>query len=163
MKRKETSAFKEILERQHNFDMMYLQLIGRKHKLHLSINLNDFDFRLHFWREIVSLCFATNKQNYARYGACYCVQLENLDRTYPGAEEELQNRGLYVCRNNINVRQSIDGPCEQTFMKSSKTAGGIKNFIKQDSTHEKWVLTGSFQAKYMDALLTYSKTPQRRT
>ena len=76
--------------------------------------------------------------------------------TYPGTAEELQNRGLSVCRNNINVRQSIDGPCERTFMKSSKTAGGIKNFIKQDSTSEKWVLTRPFQVKYMDAFLTYA-------
>ena len=85
-----------------------------------------------------------------------CVQLENLNRTHPGAEEELQNRGLSVCRNNINVRQSIDGACEQTFMKSSKTACGIKNFIKQDSIYEKWVLTRPFHAKYVDALLTYA-------
>ena len=28
------------------FWMMYLQLIERQHKQHLSINLNDFDFRL---------------------------------------------------------------------------------------------------------------------
>ena len=53
------------------FWMMYLQLIERQHKLHLSINLNDFHLRLHCWNEIVSLCFATNKQNYARYGAYY--------------------------------------------------------------------------------------------
>ena len=69
--------------------MMHLQLIERQHKLHLSINLNDFDLRLHCWKEIVSLCFVTNKQSCARYGAYYCVQLENLDRTHPGAKEEL--------------------------------------------------------------------------
>ena len=41
-------------------------------------------------------------------------------------------------------------------MKSSKTASGITNFIKQDSTYEKWVLTRPFQAKYVDALLSYA-------
>ena len=41
-------------------------------------------------------------------------------------------------------------------MKSSKTAGGIKNFITQENTYEKWVLTRPFQAKYVDALLTYA-------
>ena len=47
------------------FWLMYLPLTARQLKIHLSINLNDFDFRLHCQKEIVSLCFATNKQNYA--------------------------------------------------------------------------------------------------
>ena len=38
-------------------------------------------------------------------------------------------------------------------MKSAKTTGGIKNFITHDSTYEKWVLTRSFQARFVDALL----------
>ena len=41
-------------------------------------------------------------------------------------------------------------------MKSSKTLGGIKKFITQESTHEKWLLTRPFQAKYVDAVLTYA-------
>ena len=45
------------------------------------------------------------------------------------------------CRNNLNIRQSIDGAGEQTFMKRSKTAGGIKSFTVQNSTCEKWVLS----------------------
>ena len=143
-------------EKTAQFWMMYLHLIERQHKLHFSINLNDFDLRLHCWKEIVSLCFATNKQNYARYGTYYCVQLENLDRTHPGAKEELQNKGLSVCRNNINVRQSIDGSGEQTFMESSKTAGRIKNFITREKTYEVWVLTRPFQGKFVDALSTYA-------
>ena len=63
---------------------------------------------------------------------------------------------MSVCRNNINVRQPVDGACEQTFIKSSKTASRIKNFIKQDSTYEKWVLTRPFQAKYVETLLSYA-------
>ena len=50
--------------------------------------------------------------------------------THPGAKEELEEKGLSVCRNNLNVRQSIVGASEQTFMKSAKTMGGIKNFQK---------------------------------
>ena len=41
-------------------------------------------------------------------------------------------------------------------MKSSKTASGIKNYINQDSTYEKWVITKPFHAKYVGALLTYA-------
>ena len=153
---KRNQCLQENFGKTAQFWMMYLQLIERQHKLHLYINLNDFDLRLYCWKEIVSLCFATNKQNYAWYGTYYCVQLDNLDRMHPGAKEKLQNKGLSICQNNINVRQSIDGAGEQTFMKSSKTAGGIKNFITQENIYEKWVLTRPFQVKYVDALLTYA-------
>lgn len=105
------------------FWMSYLDLIERLHELHFSVNTNDFQLRLHCWRELISLCFSTNKQNYARYGAYYCLQSENLDKTHPGALKELEDKGLSVCRNDLNIRQSIDGAGEQTFMKSSKTTG----------------------------------------
>ena len=105
------------------FWMNYVEMVNTLHKLHFSVNINDFALRLHCWEELVSLCFATNKQNYARYGSYYCLQLRNLDLTHPGAREELEENGLSVCRNQLNIRQSIDGAGEQTFMKSSKTAG----------------------------------------
>ena len=78
--------------------MMYLHAIDRETTQNTSVcKPKQFRlFRLHCEKEIVSSCFATNKQNYALYGTCYCVQLENLDRTHPGAEEELQNRGLFA-------------------------------------------------------------------
>ncbi|XP_046854152.1 uncharacterized protein LOC124447292 [Xenia sp. Carnegie-2017] len=135
------------------FWMSHLDLIERLHELHFSVNTNDFQLRLHCWRELISLCFSTNKQNYARYGAYYCLQSENLDKTHPGALKELKDKGLLVCRNDLNIRQSIDGAGEQTFMKSSKTTGGIKNFTTLDSAYKKWVLTRPCQAEYVDALL----------
>ena len=105
------------------FWMFYKICVERQHKLHFSINTNDFDLRLHMWKESLPLSFAMNKQNYARYGSYYCKQLENMERIYPGAKDELQQRGLAVFRNKMNIGQSIDGAGEQTFMRSSKTTG----------------------------------------
>ena len=51
------------------------------------------------------------------------LQSENLEQTHPGAKEELQDKGLSVYRISVNIRQSIDGGGEQTFMKNSKTTG----------------------------------------
>ena len=76
------------------------------------------------------------------------MQLDNMENTHPGAKEELEEKGFSVCWNSLNVRQSIDGACEQTFMKSAKTMGGIKNFITHDSTYEMWVPTRPFQARF---------------
>ena len=113
------------------FWMTYQKATDRQHKFHFSINTNDFDLRLKCWKHSLPLCFATNKQNYARYGTYYITQLENIDLTHPGAKEELQETGLSVSRNQFNIRQSIDGAGEQTFMRSSKKTGGVKSFVHQ--------------------------------
>ena len=42
-----------------------------------------------------------------------------------------------VCHNDLNIRQSIDGAGESTFMKDVKLASGIQNYSIQDSTDEK--------------------------
>ena len=132
--------------------MTYLELMDLQQKLHFSVNMNDFELRLHCLRAFVSLCFATNKQNYARYGSYYVLLLEHLEETHPGAKAELQEKGLSVCHNDLGIRQAVDMAGEQTFMKSLKTTGGIKNFTTQESTYEKWVLSRSFQAQFVAAL-----------
>ena len=62
--------------------------------------------------------------------------------------------GLSVSRNQFNFRQSIDGAGEQTFMQSSKTTGGVKSFVHQQNTYEKWVLNRRFQAKMVQSMLS---------
>ena len=76
--------------------MIYQKAIDRKHKFHFSVNANDFDLRLKCWKDSLPLCFAINKQNYARYGIYNITQLENINLTHPSAKEELQEKGLSV-------------------------------------------------------------------
>ena len=122
-------------------------------ELHYSININDFHLRMKCWRDLVILCFPTNKRNYARYGSYYVEQMQNLPTTHPGAVEELLEKGISVSRNDIGIGQSIDGAGEQTFRRSAKTRGGIKSFTSNDATYSKWVLSRPFQAKFVEALL----------
>ena len=71
----------QCLKGQHGktaqFWMTYLELMDLQQKLHFSVNMNDFELRLHCLRAFVSLCFATIKQNYARYGSYYVLLLEH--------------------------------------------------------------------------------------
>ncbi len=60
--------------------------------------------------------FMLNKIHYARYGSY-------LDENYPGAQEEIERKGLSVRRNNLGIGQETDLAGEQTFMKHAKTAG----------------------------------------
>ncbi len=111
------------------FWMTYQDAVDRQHKLHLSVNINNFSLRLQCWKRSLPLCFAMNKQNYSRYGAYYCKSLESIEQTHPGAREELEEKGLSVCRNNYDIGQSIDGAGEQTFMRSAKTIGKDEDFL----------------------------------
>ena len=99
------------------------------HQLHFAININDYYLRLETWEELMVLSFTMNKQNYARYGTYYLTQMGSLDSTHPGAHEEIQEKGISICRNNTGVRQSIDGTGEQTFMRNSRTAGNYISFL----------------------------------
>ena len=137
--------------------MGYVLAVERLHVLHYAINTNNFDLRLSIWDEAIQGCFSMNKVNYARFATYYVIQMKNLDHTHPGAREELDRNGMSVCRNTLNIRQSIDGAGESTFMKDAKIAGGIKNYSIQDSTYEKWVLSRAGQAEYRAELFQLAR------
>ena len=100
-----------------------------------------------------SIQYRISDNSNGRYGMYYTKSLENLPTTHPGAAEELMENGISVRRNTIGIGQSIDGAGEQTFMRSSKTSGGLKNFATNNATYNKWVMSRPYQAKYVEALL----------
>ena len=96
--------------------MLYQRMIDLIHQLHYSVNINDFWLCLHSWEELLKISAVMNKRNYLRYGLYYTMHLRSIDKTHPGAKEEIEKKGLSVCRNEHGLRQSIDGAGEQTFM-----------------------------------------------
>ena len=139
----------EVIEAKLLNSGCFTDLVELQQLFHYSINMNDFALRLDCWRIIYTLCFATNKRNYARYGSFYVKVLENLETTHPGAIEELSRKGLSVRRNTSGIGQSIDGAGEQTFMRSAKTSGGIGCFMSNSAVYDKRVLCRPFQAKFV--------------
>lgn len=131
--------------------MMYVDMIDRQLVMHSAINLNDFDARLRCWQEFLPFYFSMNKTNYARYGSYYCQQMMNLDHTHPGAREEIST--VSVCRNDDGIGQSIDAGGEQTFMRSAKTAGGLRNLSNRPDSYEKWVRNRPYAAQMVEALI----------
>ena len=71
---------------------------------------------------------------------------------HPSAKKELQTFGVSVCRNTYGIGQAIDLAGKQTYMKSSKTIGGITHFQTKKSALLKWVLNRPFQSKFVEAL-----------
>ena len=92
-----------------------MRIIDLIHQLHFTININDYYLHLETWEKLMVLSFTMNKQNNARNGTCYLTQMGSLDSTHPGAHEEIQEKGISVCRNSTDVRQSIDGTGNKRF------------------------------------------------
>ena len=136
------------------FWIMYLDMMDRRHLLHMAIKENDFDLRLLCWTDSLPLCFAFNKHNYARYGAYYVHSLQVLDVTHPGAKQLIEKQGISVQRSHHKAsRQALDQAGEQTFNRSAKSPGGIKQFANNQTTYDKWVLNRPHLAKVRNGLL----------
>ena len=84
----------------------------RIHLLHYAVNRNDFDLLLQICKEAIHGCSNINKW-----------YLKNLKQTLPGTREELEKNGIFVCQNNLNIRQSVDETGESTFMKDPEIVG----------------------------------------
>ena len=138
------------------FWVMYMIMVDRKQKLHYAINTNNYNLRLLIWKESLPMWFATNKIHYARYWTFYVKFLKYLEDTHPGAKEEIEEKGLSVKRNTLGIGQAVDMAGEQSYMKSAKTAGGIRQFSTNETAVAKWVMNRPFQARFAETLMEIS-------
>ena len=71
--------------------LLYLDLMQTQHLIHLAVQDNDFEMRLHCWKFYLTLYFALQKMNYARYGSYYYYVkvMENIEKMYPGLKDVL--------------------------------------------------------------------------
>ena len=135
---------------------MYMIMVDRQQKLHYAINTNNYNLRLLIWKESLPMWFATNKIHYARYGTFYVKFLEYLEDTHPGTKEEIEEKGLSVRRNTLGIGQAVDMAGEQSYIKSAKTAGGIRQFSTNGAAVAKWVMNRPFQARFAETLMEIS-------
>ena len=77
-----------------NFSQAIMKSI---HLLHTAVQGNNYELRIEGWRRLFNVKKNGIKTNYARYGAYYMLQLQNLDITHPGCKE-------LVKRNSISVQ-----------------------------------------------------------
>ena len=97
-------------------------MVSELQLLHFSLKVNNFGLKIKCWEKLLPLCFTTNKIHYSRYGTFYVEQIKNLETSYPGATEEIEDF-CSVKRNSGGIMQAIDLTGEQTYIKSAKTAG----------------------------------------
>ena len=59
-------------------------------------------------------------------------------------------------RNTRGIGQAVDMAGEQSYMKSAKTAGGIRQFSTNEAAVAKWVMNRPFQARFAETLMEIS-------
>ena len=138
------------------FWVMYMIMVDRQQKLHYAINTNNYNLRLLIWKESLPMWFATNRIHYACYGTFYDNPLEYLEDTHPGAKEKIEEKGLSVICNTLAIGRAVDIAGEQSYMKSAKTAGGIRQFSTNEAAVAKWVMNRGFQARFAETLMEIS-------
>ena len=127
-------------------------------QVNYAINTNNYNLCLLIWKESLPMYMwlATNKIHYARYGTFYVKFLEYLEDTHPRAKEEIEEKGLSVRLNTLGIGQAVDMAGEQSYMKSAKTAGGIRQFSTNEAAVAKWVMNHPFQARFAETLMEIS-------
>ena len=80
--------------------------------------------------------------------------MEHLEKTHPGAKQELMKIGISITRNAKGIGQAVDLAGKQSYMRSAKIAGGLTDFETKPATLCKWVLCRPYQAKFTKALKT---------
>ena len=75
---------------------IYIDIMSIQHKLHTTVQLNDFELRLESLKRSLPLFFYYNMQNYVHYGSYYSELLSSLEANYPGLKDQLSKTGLSI-------------------------------------------------------------------
>ena len=135
----------------------YLDVMESIHVLHTAVQGNNYELRIEAWRRMMPFLFALNKTNYARYGAYYMLQLQNLYITHPGCKELVKCNSIsFQGQHRYPLRTAIDQRGEQTLNKDAKSTSGIKSFASSSHSVTKWTLNRASQASITAKLKKFS-------
>ena len=76
-----------------------------------------------------------------------------MEDTHSGAKEEIEEKGLSVRCNSLGIGQAVDMAGEQSYMKSAKTVGGMRQLSTNEAAVAKWVMNRPFQARFAETLM----------
>ena len=135
----------------------YLDVMESIHLLYPAVQGNNYELCIEGWRRMMPFFLALNKTNYARYGAYYMVQLQNLDITRPGCKELVKRNSISVQgQDKYPLHTAIDQCGEQTLNKDAKSTGGIRSFASSSESVTKWTLNRASQASVTAKLKKFS-------
>ena len=103
------------------FWLSYMEKVGLILQFQRATKENCLTLHLASLQRMCSLFFSFDHPNYARYSAFYLLNMLNLEKTHPGAEDLLKNNGFSVNRSGVpSFRNAVDITFEQTIKKRSR-------------------------------------------
>ena len=101
--------------------LSYMEKVGLILQFQRATKENCLTLHLASLQRMRSLFFIFDHPNYARYSAFYLLNMLNLEKMHPGAEDLLKNNGFSVNRSGVpSFRNAVDITFEQTIKKRSR-------------------------------------------
>ena len=136
------------------FWLMYSDCVWVLFRFQQAVKQNNFDMYLESLRQLCSLLFSSDHQNYARYLPVYLTTLTNLQTSHPGSEELLRENGFSVSRSDVpGCHNPIDLTIEQTINRHAKSSGGVIGFSRNPAAYYRWCITRHMRASYVESTL----------
>uniref|UniRef100_A0A2H1WQX5 SFRICE_024036 n=1 Tax=Spodoptera frugiperda TaxID=7108 RepID=A0A2H1WQX5_SPOFR len=157
------SSYKEFVDKTRQGDhgktaqfyMTYIQLVNYYITLSRSIRMGDFEMFKHIIPKITNLFFIVNQPNYARWCVKYYDNLQNVDKTHPGLEEEFKSGCFGIKRTDKSFsRIPVDLTLEQTInADAARRLSGIAHFTNSIAARQRWTKTHSIRAALISHVL----------
>ena len=134
------------------FWLSYMEKVGLILQFQRATKENSLTLHLASLHRMCSMFFSFDRPNYARYSAFYLLNMLNLEKTHPGAEDLLNNNGFRVNISDVpSSRNAVDMTIEQTINRHAKSYSGIVGFSQNHSAHYRWRRTRNARASYLQA------------
>ena len=134
------------------FWLSYMEKVGLILQFQRATKENCLTLHLASLQRMCSLFFSFDHPNYARYSTFYLLNMLNLEKTHPGAEDLLKNNGFSVNRSDVpSSRNAVDITIEQTINRHAKSHSGIVGFSRNRAAYYRWCRTGHARASYLQA------------
>ncbi|CAF4875177.1 unnamed protein product [Pieris macdunnoughi] len=137
------------------FYMIYIELISHYINLSRSIRMGDFEMFKYVIPKMANLFFIVNQPNYARYCVKYSENLNNVNKTHPGLEDDFYKGSFGVKRTDKPFsRIPIDLTLEQTInADAAKRLSGIAHFTNSIAARQRWSKSHSIRAALISHVL----------
>ncbi|CAH3022120.1 unnamed protein product [Porites evermanni] len=91
-----------VLDKTAQYWLSYMEKVGLILQFQPATKENCLTLHLASLQRMCSLFFIFDHPNYARYSAFYLLNMLDLEKTYPGAEDLLKNNGFSVNRSDVH-------------------------------------------------------------
>ena len=99
--------------------------------VHNGVQENSNDMMVKAWQTFLSIFFAFNEVNYARYDSYYTYILVNMEQFYPDLKEMISKEDILIQgQEKYALRTEIDQRGEQSINRVAKTSGKIISIVR---------------------------------